>query len=270
MKLKTIFYGFLDLLAVTSLAYVIHSKTDWDKNRYNIIETVKPTIATTVKKERPKSGYAILITGSGDIPQDSITTAYDALHSLGYTKEKIVVFVPKSKKEKSNIADFVTEKSVIEQEFKEIANKITNDEDFVFVYNGHSDGEELQIDGQNITADGLEKLLSVIKAGRKILVFDTCHSGAFSEKYGKDNIIAISTSKKNKSSSKSSKFLELLFSALKDNTIADKNNDGKTSLEEAFVYAAENGSMQKGFFSLFRQVPNLQYQKINPNEVYLK
>ena len=84
---------------------------------------------------------------------------------------------------------------------------------------------------------------------------------------------AVWTSKKNKDSTTLSKFPDYFFEALGKNK-GDSNGDGRTSIEEAFIYAADNDELdRKNSFRRYilqRQVPNMQYENLNPVEVYLK
>jgi len=167
-----------------------------------------------------------------------------------------------------------------------LSKKIRKEDKFIFYLNSHGlaepinlrDGKKNKINlskfyfkrNKGINELELETYLSSINAKEKIFLFDCCYSGGFAKRFGKENTIAISSTKSPEEAGYSSlvnSFSGKFFKAFKENSGADKDSDGKISILEAFNFAKEhhNASREK------RQSPQIFYdkEKINPNKVGL-
>lgn len=85
-------------------------------------------------------------------------------------------------------------------------------------------------------------------------------------------MISVSSTCEDQNSWLFSEFSPCLIKALNGEKNADKNLDGRVSLEEAVDYAAENDPWSKKRFGikvLFPK-PQIYYEQIDPSEVFLK
>lgn len=124
----------------------------------------------------------------------------------------------------------------------------------VFYYSGHSNESGLMLNGDHLTYQSLRKMINSIAADVKVVVVDSCASGAMTrQKGGKKRApfvvdasadvkgIAILTSASEEESAQESDVVEGSFfthyfiSGLRG--AADTTRDGKVTLNEAYVYA---------------------------------
>jgi len=188
----------------------------------------------------------------------------------------------------SSLQDGEVTKDGISEEFKRLSNLVTADDVFVFYISGHGttydDGdyyylpvnfrytskEEIPIQG--ISKNDLIENLSLIKAGKTLLMLDTCHSGAFfadsgqrglSEKTAIDRLTRATGHATLAASSDSQSAMEgyeghgvftyVLLEGLKGE--ADSNDDGFVTLLELASYV-ENEVPERSYEKWgYEQVP---------------
>jgi len=188
--------------------------------------------------------YAVIVSGSDDARyRENITLAYRTLLSNGFTPGNIFVLEAEGKKEgyypysitapasKQNL------KSLIES----LHEKVDENTTFVMYVTGHgvrNEESEILVKGKNIAVSDLENWLSGMHPKFGILIFDQCFGGGFAKRLGKKEYVAVSASEKDEESMEGT-FPNAFFGAWK-NPEADKNKDGKISIQEAFDYALEN------------------------------
>lgn len=141
---------------------------------------------------------------------------------------------------------------VLTQQF----SKSTEADEVIFAYSGHGfDGGISCYDTNNVIfCSEIQNIMKNVKARRKIILINACHSGSFSKKYGNDarvkdyksnksNILLYLSSRANEpswenSGMSTSYFFNRLIKALKG--AADSNNDSKVTARELFNYVNHN------------------------------
>ena len=251
---------------------------------YTPLIVTKHKFGNTMYKqvEQPKKKYAILILGSNskdnifDNFLDSLALeVYEGLKNLDFSDENINFIVsPDSKKLSAKNVDFDFTKDNVKNAFSDISKKITKDDLLMFYFIGHGNKDLRSMGSENygISLRSLEKEMVKLKYSHAILVFDSCYSGLFAKSLGKENRIAISTTEGDNKGWTLSSFDSYFMDGLKGEKEADKNEDGKVSLEEAVYYAAENDPLSKktlGFQAYFPE-PQIYYEDIDPSKIFLK
>lgn len=135
-------------------------------------------------------------------------------------------------------------------------SKSTDADEVIFAYSGHGfDGGISCYDTKNVIfCSEIQEILRNVKARRKIMFINSCHSGSFSKKYGSDprsrsykssksNVMLYLSSRANELSwenslMSTSYFFNRLIQGLKGS--ADVNLDMKVTARELFNYVNKN------------------------------
>lgn len=176
-------------------------------------------------------------------------------------------------------------RTAFEGALRRVANQATPADTLVIFYSGHGgrvprptgfdradpDGQDetLEFYDRELLDDELEGLLDRVKAGRQIMVFDSCFSGGFA----KDIITApgrmgLFSSEEDVTSSVAAKFraggyLSIFFSDSLTERYADEDEDGALSALELSHYIAEcYRSQVKSTGDVVHTTTNLGYQKL--------
>ena len=224
-----------------------------------------------VEQYKPNKTYAIFIVGfpnsNPGIRKDEVKTkkAVDELNKNRNIEAALISY-----KDCENGRDLLQN---LEEKIAEFSEKVTKEDAFVFGYNGHGEyspkGVNLSLGNNTYIAPcSLNYYLSLIDAKYNIVIISSCYSKNFENLKGKNRIIILSESK-GKVTTSFGGFTSDVFSNKKE---ADKDKNGKVSLEESFIYAAENDwftNYANVFLQLPRQCPQLLSKGIEPNAVYL-
>jgi len=237
----------------------------------------------------PEKKYAILMLGSyskyslfDEYLDKKAFEVYQDLKDLGFTDENIEFFANEdSEKLHNKRVDHVLTDDTFERSCEKLSKKITEDDMLFVIYIGHGNRKTVNggmkkkkkyyLTDWYLDREKIEEELKDMDYAYSINVFDCCYSGGFAELLGKDNNVSISTSKKNEKSIIFQDFVLYMMDGLKGEEEADKNKDGKVSLDEAVDYAGKKDGLSKresGIQSLFPE-PQMYYEHVNPKEVFL-
>ncbi|REG37182.1 caspase domain-containing protein [Archangium gephyra] len=145
----------------------------------------------------------------------------------------------------------------------------------IFYYSGHADATSMHLDGEKLRYTELRRRLEAFQASLKIGIIDACNSGAI---IGKGSLarasftvddslkmkgtVILTSSQWNQSSLQQSALAGSIFSHHVTSGLrgaADKNSDGKVSLEEVYQYASVNTLAETRYSqSLSEQAPQLK------------
>ncbi len=133
---------------------------------------------------------------------------------------------------------------------KKQCDACTKDDIIVFVYSGHGDKGLIQCGNEFIYFSEIKRILSACKAGRKLIIIDSCYSGSFASdktKINGKNVILISASRKNEEShsvvgADYSIFFKQLIDGLEGK--ADSNKDERVVAKELYEYLKSDKTMQ--------------------------
>ncbi len=224
------------------------------------------------EKYNPQTTYAVFVNGfpGSNIKLDLGEKAIAEVANV-FKKEGIETNILSYK----NCKNGEELKSKLENKLEELSEEISSDDSFIFVYSGHGtkvDGTaNLLIDETNFMWENeLKLMMENIHSKYKIIIIDSCYSGNLAETLRGKNTITISKSSKDKSAVNF--FIGFIPEILSNNKKADKDKNGKISLEESFVYAVKEDwftNYTNVFLQLPRQCPHMFSEGIDPNEVYL-
>ncbi len=240
----------------------------------------------------PKKTYAILVSGAfpdvdklDKILQEKALQVYEGLKDSGLSDEDIY-FLATRREEGMEKTDNLFTYRTFSNVRKELSAKMTEDDLLIFFYIGHGSGPEKDysllknIDetsepkepDNDFSIKTLEAELDSLKYSHAMIVLDSCHSGFVAKALGKKNRVGVSVTRKDQNSWIFSEFSNYLIKALNDDEKADKNLDGKVSLEEAVDYASEKDpwSKKKYGIEVFFPEPQIYYEEIDPSQVFLK
>lgn len=240
----------------------------------------------------PKKTYAILVSGAfpdvdklDKILQEKALQVYEGFKDLGISDDDIYFLATRRGEGMEKTDNFFTYRSFSNVR-KELSAKMTEDDLLVFFYIGHgSDHEkdysllknidetsEPEEPDNDFNIKTLEAELDSLKYSHAVIVLDSCHSGFVAKALGKKNRIGVSATCKDQNSWVFSEFSNYLIKALNSEERADKNFDGKVSLEEAVYYATEKDpwSKKRSGLRVFFPEPQIYYEEIDPSKVFLK
>lgn len=245
----------------------------------------------------PKKTYAILVSGAFPdvnktdmVLQDKAVEVYDQLKDLGLSDDDIYFLATRRDSEKMENSDDLFTYRKFHNVCNDLSTKITEEDALLFIYIGHgntggidipesyhllknideeTEPEELD---NNFYVFHLEAEVDRLKASYKIMIIDACKSGHGAKMLGKKNNIGISSSCKDQNSWIFSRFVPYLMKALNSEEKADKDENGKVSLEEAVDYASKKDPWSKKSFGLgfFFPEPQMYYDEVDPSQVFLK
>lgn len=243
---------------------------------------------------KPKNRYAILILGAypeDNVLEDKALKVYDGLKSLGFSDENINFLVVQNSDKVKDLADGVFTQYTFNAVCSGLSKKMGKEDMFLFFYIGHGDfpsvenlkkgytlvkaveSDEFGEDPSNSFYVGdLEAGLETLNYECAVFVVDACMSGGFVKPLGKKNRVGVSSSCSRQATWLRSEFSPLLVKALNGEKSADKDGNGKVSLEEAVYYAAENDpwSKKRSGIKVFFPEPQIYYEDIDPSKVFLK
>lgn len=258
---------------------------------------------TTIPNNK-QDKYAVLLGGNTQAASKvSLFLVYKALLNKGFLKENIYVLDSPHEweisfyTEKPNVIlyqifddtkektafypiDSIASKETIKKVFDHLAKK-TDVNDYLFIYTtGHGGRKDfwtklengewkldlniptLLLPGKDLKVADLEQYISNLKVKKGVVVCDQCYSGGFAERIGKGNFVAISSSERGRVSFGNT-FTKAFFAAWKDKS-ADKNNDKRISIKEAFDYAVKNDDYTKEGLQKPQMISDL-----NPEDIFL-
>lgn len=183
---------------------------------------------------------------------------YQSLRDLGFSQDHIYVFyndrkpdlkdydIP-LKKELDAHPLYEGKYSDLEKLFKERTNRLNKDDEVVLttLTHGGDDGKLYPDYGKSISSSELSKLVDSTKA-RTLIYYFACNSSSMLEGIDANNSVFISNTPNKKLG-----WLDRLYCGAPDffsaftNKDADKNKDGKVSLEEAALYAKQKWNKYK-------------------------
>jgi hypothetical protein len=249
----------------------------------------------------PRKKYGLIVLGNDCTKsrirciQNTSNLVYDALLAADYKDEDIYFVGDKSLYGCPNNKIMPPSKRCLDNTLEFLSDKITSQDIFFMYVLAHGGRTNLSNNTQScielsskniVNEDELEEILSQIKPNYSITYFNSCYSGGFAKRLGKDRNIAISTSKPNKITSGyvgpkieeeqgiyATNFTLNFFSAIKkqmpDDTTVNINNN---SLEGIFDYAAKKANNDDDYLGYFlsalpKNTPHLVYDKINPADI---
>jgi hypothetical protein len=158
--------------------------------------------------------------------------------------------------------------------------------EFIFYYSGHSDEEGLMLGREKIPYAGLRKDIFALPADVRIVILDSCSSGAFTQLKGgkhrpafmtdrafdmKGNAVMTSSSRSEYSQEseriRGSFFTHYLITGLRG--AADVNQDNRITLNEAYQYAFNNTLRHTENTAGGPQHPNYNIQMSGTGDVIL-
>ena len=251
-------------------------------NRYNIIHPINSSNTGLVEIKKDNSDiYALLInSGKNDFWHDfvgDIDSVYHTLRNSGVGSDNIYIIDPLNPNRKGN--NFPAEKKGLDSSIKELSSKINQQDHFILYLTNHGGkskkdpNAEAYItfdNGDTIKESELEEKVSMINPKNSLLVFTPCYSDAFAKRLGKGNVITIANTTSDKVAicygiaPLANNFFPKLFDPSQYSKDIDLNNDGKISVEEAFIDTA-NSDWFSNPLSPWRNVYQLRYEKINPS-----
>lgn len=158
----------------------------------------------------------------------------------------------------------------------------------VVYYSGHADGSALHLGGSLLELTELEQLVRGSSSAFRLLVLDSCHSGALTrgkgghsapplpirveERLGGEGAVVLAASAADEDAQESDEikgsfFTHYLVSGLVG--AADGNGDGKVTLEEAYHYAYESTLRASSRTFAGAQHPSFRYQLHGQGELVL-
>lgn len=252
----------------------------------------QPVISVPAKK------HGLIVLGEGgrleETFENTSNLVYTTLREHGYERDNL--FVLEGKKRPSKRFDCHTLPSS-KKHLKEVLNQLSRDvspEDAFFMYALCHGEKELQVlplgqsilslDEGSVGERELEELLSDLHPDHSITFFNNCYSGGFAQRLGKSRNIAISTSRRNKTTNAwggvaierkfgkyASPFSLFFFSTLRGQMPNGENIPLQAAtVEQAFDFAASRQHSERYRIGGYaKNTPLLVYGSINPAEVGL-
>ncbi len=267
--------GILSFLIITGSFMIAGRKKLFPQKYKNLEKRISEEVA---RPNWEPDKYGVIICGKNDniTYKENLSLAYQVLLENGFQKENIYVLDGKGNKSPSYPVDGSASKGTIKKLFNHLDKKIDSN-DLLFLYvtdhgekvkkihnNGNiNDLSTIVIPDGHLLETEMEEYLSQINPKTGILVFDQCYGGGFAKRTGKGKYIGISACESN-NVSVSNTFPQAFFNSWKDST-SDFNKDGRTSVKEAFYYAAEND-----YHSITSHQRPQIYSEIDADEVFLK
>ena len=253
MRKKTIAGGLCALALISSMqpgcaGYLptIHTGTTEDLDK------------RLAKEEFTKNGipdrYALLVRGDDEYRHAAgISIAYRALLENGYLPKNIYVLAGKGRQTFFHPTDgAATRKNLMRMLYKFSAAVDDKDTLLIFMtdhgekmdpspYDEAGTVSRFIMGRDRVDELDLEWALGRINPEKGILVFDFCMDGGFSERLGKGQYIAVSSSNPVDPSHaiEADAFSGWFFRAFTYGAGSDKNNDGNVSIREAFEFAKD-------------------------------
>lgn len=155
-------------------------------------------------------------------------------------------------------------------------------------YSGHADGRSLHLDGTELELDELERLVRGSAATFRLLVLDSCRSGALTRvkggrsappvalqldgQLGGEGVVFLTSSTAREDAQESDElrgsfFTHYLVSALLG--AADQDGDGRISLKEAYRYAFDQTVLASSRTVAGIQHPTFRYELAGQGDVIL-
>ncbi len=225
--------------------------------------------------------YAVLINGDGDNRFTAdITVSYEILLENGFRAENIYILNYSALETYYHPVDDVLTKSNLKLLFSYLKNKTTN-RDLLFVYvTDHGervkkislyplrfvDLSTIDLVDEQIDQVEFANLFDGMNINLGIFVFNQCFSGGFAEELGRNNFIAVASTKASKGGydDVGDSFCGFFMLAFRDWRVSDTNKDGKVSISEAVEYAKQRNSYSRNK----QQEPFIQ-SDLDPKKVFL-
>lgn len=206
--------------------------------------------------------YAVLISGQTEERHGkNLSLAYQVLLESGFLKNNIYVLDYRGEKTAYYPVDDRANPASIKAVFEHLEKRIGPDDLFLVYATDHGDIEEraIRINGRKnrraVSVLGLlEKNMDEVEFASYvnrinprigIFIFVQCYGGGFADRLAQSGRITIAASVK---MSDGFAFSQPFFGAFRDGR-ADKNGDGRISVQEAFGYAVCNGGQNKPYGS---------------------
>lgn len=287
-------FGIVAGIAAGGFIYSLYDPTEANSIK---LRTGEGEFEPVIETPRKKHGLIVLgDTGKhrGAYATNSSNQVYKTLIAKGFDKEDLYVLEGKKKStERFDCNTLPSSKKHLREVLSHLYSKITPEDTF-FMYvltHGSTTGimpstgqSTFSLDKGTVREEELEELLSDLHPDHSITFFNSCHSGGFAQRLGKDRNVAISTSRKDKVTPgyvgkeiekkyglHASPFTLFFYSALNNQmpngeTLSLEN----LSIEEAFDYAATSAdSSEFTMGNFFKNTPHLVYGKINPKDIKL-
>ena len=217
--------------------------------------------------------YAVLISGNSNQKYNqNLFLAYKTFVENGFKEKNVYVLAPNGESPFPYPVDSPASKKSTKILFDYLSKKVDS-EDLFFIYTtGHGDTTKIKEkinaklifpEQEKIFAEEFIQSLKEIKPKDGILFSDQCYGGSFAKLAKEIGYTGISASEEDKESWWNT-FPQSFFRAW-DKKTADKNNDGKLSLKEAFDYAKLHDFISVGEL----QKPQI-FSKKDINKIFLK
>ena len=213
----------------------------------------RPAISSVEHQQRRK--YAIVINGdTSKLHQGNVTEAYKSLKHLGFADENIFLLTSNFPREDDNksITTPATEQN-LRRVFYYLDN-VVDDNDLVLVYTtGHGGtigGQStLALADKEILSSNLKDIVKSTKAGDYVIVADQCFSGGIAQSLSELEGEVTSFSSTDAGHSTYCRSFARPFWTSFRTCEADANQDGTTTLDEAFSYASQEHKRNVGLLN---------------------
>ena len=203
-----------------------------------------------IKKESQK--YAVLVSGlAEDRFRTNLRDTYQMLQKEGFQPENIFILDYRGDKNDFYPVDGPASKKAVQEVFGYLKGRITTQDEVVFWFDDHGGTRKKEINGKNkelsticlpgedIDQIELADLASKLNPKQGLFIIDACYSGGFAEemkRIRKPFLTITATTNQGTLGTKENSLSRFLVEGISKPSLADKNNDGKTSIQEAFDY----------------------------------
>lgn len=206
----------------------------------------KPVLTQQQHKERRK--YAVIINGDfSEFHKGNVKEAYTSMKVLGFVDENIYILSTENPRadviEKINGINAHATAGNVNEVFDSLQKMVDTNDMLVLYTTGHgkcrNNEATLQLEDTDIIQTELKKQLAKAKAQDYVIVCDQCYSGGIASELStlEGNVVAYSSTDA-KHITLCESFARPFWESFRNGN-GDKNKDGKTTLDEAFEYAAE-------------------------------
>lgn len=213
----------------------------------------RPVVTEAEHGQRKK--YAIVLNGDASkLHQGNVTEAYESLKHLGFDEENIFLLTSDYPREDDGKA--ITIKATeanLRRVFDYLDDTVDTNDLVLFYTTGHGKKQNNQstvlLADAELSASDLRDLVGSIKAGDYVIVADQCYSGGIAKSFSElEGRVASFSSTDSEHATYCESFARPFWQSFR-NGKADVNNDGITTLDEAFEYASRNHKEKIGQFS---------------------
>lgn len=233
----------------------------------------RPVITEAERQQRKK--YAVVLNGDASkLHQGNVTEAYESLKHLGFYEENIFLLTSDYGREDDGKA--ITAKATeanLRRVFDYLDDAVDNN-DLVLLYTtGHGRKQNNQstvlLADAELFASDLRDMVGSAKAGEYVIVADQCYSGGIAKSLSEleGRVVSFSSTDSDHITYCES-FARPFWQSFR-NGQADVNNDGTTTLDEAFDYASKNHKEKIGQFPNSGLTANTQEYRTpeSPNQL---